>query len=90
MAYNFRWDQWNRHKVAMHNVEPEEAGYVVRNAQRPYPRQVGHGKYLLWGQTDAGAYLQVIFVKRDAEILVIHARALTAKEVRPWRRRKKR
>jgi uncharacterized DUF497 family protein len=90
VAYNFRWNDWNRQKAAMHNVEPEEAEYVVRNARPPYPRRVGPAKYLAWGQTAAGAFLQVVFVKRDDEdAFVIHARPLKTKEVRRWRRRRR-
>jgi hypothetical protein len=28
----------------------------------PFPRAVGNGKFMVWGRTDDGAYLQVGFV----------------------------
>ncbi|HEY3242878.1 MAG TPA: hypothetical protein VGM03_05950 [Phycisphaerae bacterium] len=50
MAYNFRWNEWNRHKVAIHNVEPEEAEYVVNHARRPFPMRAGRDKFVVRGQ----------------------------------------
>src|SRR6202035_4999557 len=58
----FLWNDWNRNHIARHGVMPEEAAYVVSHARRPYPMAQEDGKFLVWGQTDEGSYLQVIFV----------------------------
>lgn len=60
----FSWDDWNREHIARHGVTPEEAEEVVANATAPFPREEGDGKYLVWGKTAAGRYLQVVFAYR--------------------------
>lgn len=46
-------------------MTPGEAEQVVRGARPPFPRETGEDKFLVWGQTDAGRYLQVVFVRPD-------------------------
>ena len=47
-------------------------------------------RYLVWGPTDDGRLLQVVFVIDDEDtIFVIHARPLTEKEKRRYRRSKR-
>jgi uncharacterized DUF497 family protein len=58
----FRWDDWNRKHVDKHNVSESEAEYIVRNAQAPFPRNTGNKKQLVWGRTEAGRYLQVVYI----------------------------
>jgi uncharacterized DUF497 family protein len=62
-----RWDDWNREHIAKHGVSPHEAAYVVLDARPPYPRKTGDGKWLVWGQTAAGRYLQVVFTEASNE-----------------------
>ena len=38
-----------------------------RRAAPPFPREIGNDKYLVWGQTGGGRYLQVIFVYRSED-----------------------
>lgn len=84
----FRWIEWNIDKCHLHGVQPQEAEGIVRRARRPWPKDVGHGKYMVQGQSDDGAYLQVVYVlERDGAIFVIHARPLTDPERRRYRRR---
>jgi uncharacterized DUF497 family protein len=81
MHYQFRWNEWNREKVALHNVAPEEAEYVVRHARRPFPLRVKDQRRMVWGQTAAGDYLQVIYLlESEDEVYIIHARPLRAIE----------
>jgi uncharacterized DUF497 family protein len=61
----FSWDEWNLQHIETHGVKPVEAEYVVRNAKRPFPREISDDKQLVWGQTERGRYLQVIFVFRS-------------------------
>lgn len=86
----FRWNQWNQDHIAEHGVQREEAEYVVRNAAAPYPEERGDDKWRVWGQTESGRYLQVVFVvDPEEDIYVIHARPLTAREKKRYRRRRK-
>ena len=90
MAYDFRWIEWNHDKVAQHHVEPEEAEFVVNHARKPFPMKVDDEKRLVWGQTGAGRYLQVVYlIDVDDTVFVIHARPLTKKEKKRLRRRKR-
>lgn len=84
---DFRWNEDNIDHIGEHGVSPAEAEYVVRNARRPYPGPAGEGKWRVRGQTRFGWYLQVIFIKDDPQTLyVIHARPLTDRERRAFRR----
>jgi uncharacterized DUF497 family protein len=48
------------------------------------------GKYLVWGPAASGRLLQVVFVlESDETVFVIHARPLTDKEKKRYRRRAK-
>jgi uncharacterized DUF497 family protein len=83
----FRWDIWNLDHVLLHGVEPEEAEAVVRRALRPFPRDIGEGKQIVWGRGNGGRLLQVIFVPdTDGTLHIIHARPLSEKEKHRWRK----
>lgn len=87
----FRWIDWNREHIATRGVDWEEAESVVRQAKPPFPEQVGDEKLLVVGPGRGGKILQVIFVlDADDTVFVIHARSLTDREKRRYRRRKKR
>jgi uncharacterized DUF497 family protein len=87
----FRWNAWNTDHIGDHGIERDEAEFVIRGARPPYPEERGDDKWRVWGQSATGGYLQVVFVL-DAEntIYVIHARPLTEKEKKRFRRRTKR
>jgi uncharacterized DUF497 family protein len=107
----FAWDAENVAHIARHDVEPEEAMFVVRRARPPFPEEREDGWYLVWGPTDSGRMLQVVYVfPEDAEIeamslrmedlsewsvghelvvRIIHARDLTDREKRQFRRRRR-
>ncbi|MGB7161456.1 MAG: hypothetical protein WBD40_25580 [Tepidisphaeraceae bacterium] len=65
----FSWDDENREHIAKHAVTPEEAEEVVRRARPPFPRAIGEGKHMVWGQTSRGRYLQAIIVFKAPEEL---------------------
>jgi len=48
-------------------VTPLEAEFVVENVEPPWPDQKGEDKLLVWGPTEAGRLLQVIFVLKVPE-----------------------
>ena len=87
----FRWIEWNRDHIADHGVSWQEAETVVRQARPPFPQQIGDDKLLVRGQGTGGRFLQVVYVLDPADtIFVIHARPLTEREKRRYRRRKRR
>lgn len=87
---DFRWNDWNIDHIARHGVTPDEAELVVRGAKRPFPRRIDDDKWLVWGRGNGGRFVQVIFVEDDDDtVFVIHARPLTDREKRRYRRRRK-
>jgi hypothetical protein len=44
-----RWNAWNEEHIRRHNVSPQEAEVVIRQARRPYPLYQGDGKWLVRG-----------------------------------------
>lgn len=86
----FRWNEWNTEHIGDHGVRSEEAEYVVRDARAPFPEARDDDKWRVWGQSADGRFLQVVFVMDpDETIYVIHARPLTDKEKKQFRRRRK-
>ena len=84
---DFRWNRWNEEHVAGHGVAPAEAMAGVEGARRPFPRKVEGDKWLVWGRGIGGRLLQVVFVvDEDDSVYVIHARPLTDREKRRYRR----
>jgi uncharacterized DUF497 family protein len=87
---DFRWNPWNIEHVGRHSVDPDEAEEVVESARSPFPRRIGDEKWIVWGRTEAGRQLQVVFVlDEDGTAFVIHARELTEVEKRRERRLRK-
>jgi uncharacterized DUF497 family protein len=86
----FRWIDWNRDHVAEHGVDPDEAEMVVRLARPPYPRKIEEDKWLVVGRGRGGRFLQVIYVvDPDKTVFIIHARPISEREKRRYRRRGK-
>lgn len=69
MRFVFAWDGWNREHVRKHRSNARDAKYIVEHAEPPFPREIGDEKYLVWGQTASGDYLEVIFAFRVSEDL---------------------
>lgn len=69
MAFVFAWDDWNSEHVTKHGSNATSAQYVVEHAEDPFPREIGDGKFLVWGRTAASDYLEVIFVFKIPEEL---------------------
>lgn len=86
----FRWNDWNIEHLAKHGVDPDEAEQVITQARAPYPMSRSDDKYLVWGPGRADRLLQVVFVvDDDGTVFVIHARRLTEREKRQFRRGRK-
>lgn len=58
----FAWDDVNRDHLAKHGVSPAEAEEIVRNADAPFPEAIEGDKLVVWGATEAGRHLQVVYV----------------------------
>ncbi len=87
---DFRWNSWNVEHLARHRVSPESAEEVIEGARSPYPRRIDDEKRLVWGTSDRGELLQVIFVlDEDGSVFVLHARPLTETEKSRHRRQKR-
>jgi uncharacterized DUF497 family protein len=85
---DFRWNRWNLEHATRHGVDPGEAQRVVTQARSPFPLCRADDKWLVWGRGRGGRLLQVVFVLDDDEtVYVIHARPLTDREKRHYRRR---
>ena len=88
MAHEFRWNAWNIAHVAAHGIEPADAEWLVDHARNPYPQNAGNDSFCIRGRGPGGRYLQVIFIFSPADVVyVIHARPLTDREIRQYRRR---
>ncbi|HEY3374615.1 MAG TPA: BrnT family toxin [Candidatus Aquicultor sp.] len=77
---DFEWDEGNIEKnLLKHNVTPEEA----EEAFYSYPRKVfkaKYGRYHLYGQTEAGRLLFVVFELKGTVARVISTRDMDKKE----------
>ena len=87
---DFEWDEQNITHVARHNLEPEEIEEAFCGV---YKLLEAEDRFLLFGQTDAGRYVLVVFAIKDTAegevIRVITARDLTRSERRWYARQKK-
>jgi hypothetical protein len=87
--FEFRWNAWNLDHVGKHGLEPADAEHVVRRARRPYPEPVDDEKWRVRGQAEDGTYIQVVYIfSPDDVVYVIHARPLTDREKKQFRRRR--
>jgi len=83
----FRWNEWNVKHLTRHGIEPSEAAHVVESARRPFPLRRGDDRWVVWGRTAGARLLQVVFVvEDDGRVYVIHARPLTDREKRSYRK----
>jgi uncharacterized DUF497 family protein len=90
MDRDFRWNDWNTDHIAKHGIVPKQAEQVVLRARTPWPSYEGDNRWLVRGPDQNGLYVQVVYIiDPDATIYVIHARPLTPREKRQFRRRNK-
>lgn len=85
----YRWNDWNLTHAARHGLDvPREAELIVEGARPPYPQDIGDGKWIVVGRGIGGRLAQVIYVvDPDGTLYVVHARPLTNREKRRYRRR---
>ena len=76
----FIWPDWVLDKITVkHGVEPDEVEAVFFNVPA-IVRKASTGKYLLYGQSDNGRYVLVVFVWVGREVKIITARDMTQSE----------
>jgi uncharacterized DUF497 family protein len=70
---NFIWDDVNTEHAQKHGVTIEDIEYVVRTAKTPWPMEQGDDKFIVWGRTEAGGYVQVVYVLESDAIDIDYA-----------------
>ncbi len=83
----FIWLDWVIEKlIEKHGVDPQEVEEAFFNA--PYKvRKASSGKYLLYGKSDGGRYLFVVFTWDGHRVRIISARDMTLSERRYYERK---
>ena len=78
----FIWPDWVVEKILdKHGVDPGEVEQVFFNP--PYKvRRSSSGKYLLYGRTEAGRFLCIVFAGEERAVKVISARDMAPAERR--------
>ncbi len=83
----FEWLDWVMEKIIVkHGVDPFEVEECFVNKPQKV-RRVQEGKYQLFGQTDDGRYLFVVFVWSDHYVRVVTAREMDTSERAAFRRK---
>ena len=83
----FIWENWVVEKItSKHSVTPEEVEEAFFNP--PYKvRKASSGKYLLYGRSESGRYLFIVFAWKEHKVKVITARDMTPTERRYYQRK---
>ena len=83
----FIWEDWVVDKLGWkHGVDPAEVEDVFFDP--PYKvRRTKAQKYLLYGQSESGRYLFIVFIWVNRFVKVISARDMTKSERRYYRRK---
>lgn len=58
----FLWSERNEEHIGKHDVDRWEASSVVESAAPPYPEFLSERRWSVWGKTDHGRLIQVVFV----------------------------
>lgn len=85
----FIWPDWVVEKIVVkHGVEPEEVEVEEAFFNPPYKvRRSTSGKYLLYGRSEAGRYLFIVFAWEGTAVRIITARDMTPAERRYFERK---
>ena len=87
---NITWDQETVDHIARHAVSPEEVEQVLFNDEDvPIIMRGRENKYLIYGETDSGRFLFIVWVSKYRKTRIITARDMTIKEKQFYRKRKK-
>lgn len=85
----FEWDSGNIEHIARHGVDTDEAEQAV--GMTNVFRRTHSGRYIAYGQTDAGRHLTVVFELHPGNTArVVTAREMTKRETQYYRERRQR
>jgi uncharacterized DUF497 family protein len=83
----FEWLHWVVDKIiSKHDVDPAEVEECFANWPQKL-RRVQEGKYQLFGQSNSGRYLLVVFAWNGRYVRVITARDMDSRERAAFRRK---
>ena len=83
----FRWIEWNLDHIAKHGVDRDEVEMVIERAKKPYPLRQAEDKWMVKAPGRGGRLVQVVYVlDPDKTIFVIHARPLSDREKKRFKR----
>ena len=82
----FEWDWNNLRKIRAHRIKREETEQALLNDPIPIYEQdfEGEGRFVYYGETDAGRLLAVIVTERSGNIRVVTAYDLDAGQRRDY------
>jgi len=84
------WDQETVDHIFNHSVSPEEVEEVLFNdLNSPLIMRGKEGKYLVYGKTNDGRFLLVVWASKYRKTKIITARDMSKKEKQFYKRRKK-
>ena len=86
----FEWDEYNEEHIAKHNVAMDEVEACFFNPYVWKRKKRGKKRYYLYGQTDGGRYLFIVFELYHGGIVhPISARDMEPREKRYFQRQRR-
>ena len=86
----FEWDEYNEEHIAKHNVTPDEVEACFFNPYIWKRKKRSRKRYYLYGQTDGGRYLFIVFeLYPDGIVRPISARDMDSGEKRYFQRQRR-
>jgi uncharacterized DUF497 family protein len=83
------WDQETVDHISNHSVSPEEVEEVLFNdTELPLIMRGKEGKYLVYGKTNGGRFLLVVWASRYRKTKIITSRDMSKKEKQLYKRRR--
>ena len=83
------WDQETVDHISNHSVSPEEVEEVLFNdTDLPLIMRGKEGKYLVYGKTNGGRFLLVVWASRYRKTKIITSRDMSKKEKQLYKRRR--
>ena len=83
------WDQETVDHISNHSVSPEEVEKVLFNdTDLPLIMRGKEGKYLVYGKTNGGRFLLVVWASRYRKTKIITSRDMSKKEKQLYKRRR--
>ena len=83
----FEWDIRNVRHIGRHGVKPDEAEEAFQN--EPVFRKGRSGFHILYGRTEEGRYLFVVYVRKSGGVIrIVTTRNMTPTERRYYRRQR--